>query len=82
ERPTEEQQKALYHALREDPAIAGEEFANFKLTEKELFKHTLIIPHALDYQEFANGKIVQKNGYLLTYFRHGQAPYFATIYSN
>jgi len=49
------------------------------LTEKELFKHTLIIPHNLDYQKFANGKIVQKNGYLLTYFRHGQEPYFATI---
>ncbi len=81
ERPTEEQQKALYHALREDPAIAGEEFASFNLSEKELFKHTLIIPHALDYQDFMNGKIVQKNGYLLTYFRHGQAPYFATLHS-
>ncbi|WP_155592083.1 B12-binding domain-containing radical SAM protein [Lysinibacillus cavernae] len=81
ERPTEEQQKAIYHALREDPAIAGEEFVSFKLSEKELFKHTLIIPHSLDYQNFINGKIVQKNGYLLTYFRHGQAPYFATIHS-
>lgn len=81
ERPTEEQQKALYNALRENPAIAGEEFASFNLSEKELFKHTLIIPHHIDYQNFSNGKIVQKNSYLLTYFRHGQAPYFATIHS-
>lgn len=81
ERPTEEQQKALYNALRENPAIAGEEFASFNLSEKELFKHTLIIPHHVDYQNFSNGKIVQKNGYLLTYFRHGQAPYFASIHS-
>jgi len=79
ERPTEDQQKALYAALRENPEMAGEEFAEFNLTEKELFKHTLIIPHYLDYQNFSNGKIVQKSGYLLTYFRHGQAPYFATI---
>lgn len=81
ERPTEEQQKALYNALRENPAIAGEAFASFNLSEKELFKHTLIIPHHIDYQDFSKGKIVQKNGYLLTYFRHGQAPYFATIHS-
>lgn len=71
--------KIIYQTLRENPAIAGEAFADFKLTEKELFKHTLVIPHALNYDDFLNGKIVQKDGYLLTYFRHGQAPYFATI---
>ena len=81
ERPTEEKQKVIYQALRENPAIAGEEFAGFNLSEKELFKHTLVIPHSLNYQDFLNGKIVQKDGYLLTYFRHGQAPYFATIHS-
>jgi len=81
ERPTEEQQKAIYNALRENPSIAGEAFANFNLSEKELFKHTLVVPHHLDYQNFTKGKIVQKNGYLFTYFRHGQAPYFASIHS-
>lgn len=60
DRPTEVQQKALYTALRENPNLAGDEFANLNLTEKELFKHTLIIPHNLDYQNFSNGKIVQK----------------------
>ncbi|MFJ7950919.1 B12-binding domain-containing radical SAM protein [Lysinibacillus sp. NPDC096418] len=81
ERPTEEQQKAIYKALREDPTIAGEEFANFNLSEKELFKHTLVIPHYLDYQDFINDKITPKKGYLLTYFRHGHAPYLATFSS-
>lgn len=60
ERPTEEQQKAIYNALRENPSIAGETFANFNLSEKELFKHTLVVPHHLDYQNFTKGKIVQK----------------------
>lgn len=79
ERPTEEQQKAIYTALRENPSIAGEEFAHFNLSEKELFKHTLVIPYHIDYQDFTEGKITPKNGYLLTYFRHGQSPYFATL---
>ena len=77
----DKQQKAIYNALRENPTIAGEEFANFNLSEKELFKHTLVIPHHVDYQDFINGKITPKKGYLLTYFRHGQAPYFATFSS-
>lgn len=81
ERPTEEQHKVIYNALRENPSIAGEAFANFNLSEKELFKHTLVVPHHIDYQNFTKGKIVQKKGYLFTYFRHGQDPYFASIHS-
>ena len=80
ERPTEEQQKALYTALRENPAIAGEEFASFNLSEKSylnirsLFLTTWIT-------KISQMAKLYKNGYLLTYFRHGQAPYFATIHS-
>ena len=81
ERTTEAQQKAIYAALRENPAIAGDEFANFNLSEKELFKHTLVIPYNMDYQDFTKGNITANNGYLLTYFRQGQSPYFATFSS-
>ncbi|GLC87677.1 B12-binding domain-containing radical SAM protein [Lysinibacillus piscis] len=82
ERPTLEQQKTIYNALRENPTIAGQEFADFNLSEKELFKHTLVVPHHFDYTNFTKGRIVPNAGYLLAYFRQGQQPYFATLQMN
>ncbi|MEG0451004.1 MAG: DUF4080 domain-containing protein, partial [Lysinibacillus sp.] len=78
-RLSEDAKKAIYHTLRETPAIAGEAFAAFNLTEKELFKHTLVVPFAIDYAAFTKEEITAKDGYLLTYFRQGQSPYFASI---
>lgn len=80
ERLTETEQKSLYNALRATPEIAGEGFAHMNVSEKELFKHALIIPFGIDYQAFANGSITPKKGYLFTYFRQGQSPYFASIH--
>ncbi|MGE7917654.1 B12-binding domain-containing radical SAM protein [Viridibacillus sp. NPDC093762] len=71
--------KKLFQQLRENPAIAGEEFASFQLNEKELYKHTLLVPFSLDYEAFKNGQLAVQSGYLLTYFRKDNTPYFTTI---
>lgn len=80
ERLTEDEQKAIYRALRETPEVAGKEFAEMQVSEKELFKHSLIIPFAIDYTAFTKGIVEAKKGYLFTYFRQGQSPYFYSIH--
>lgn len=79
ERVSREEQKTIYNMLKETPALAGENFAQLDLSEKEFFKHSLIIPFSIDYNAFMNGQIVAEDTYLLTYFRSGQSPYFATL---
>lgn len=82
ERTDKEQQKNIYTLLRQNPTIAGEEFAAMGITERDLFKHSLIIPTTISYQDFLNGQIKKHKGYLFTYFRQGQQPYFADIQEN
>lgn len=78
-RVSNEESKKLFQQLRENPAIAGEEFASFQLNEKELYKHTLLVPFSLNYEALENGQLAAQNGYLLTYFRKDNKPYFTTI---
>ncbi|KOO49472.1 B12-binding domain-containing radical SAM protein [Viridibacillus arvi] len=78
-RVSSEESKKLFQQLRENPEIAGEEFASFQLNEKELYKHTLLVPFSLDYEALENGHLATQNGYLLTYFRKDNKPYFTTI---
>lgn len=79
ERVSRENQKELYNILKETPSLAGEDFTQLDLSEKEFFKHSLLIPFAIDYNAYQNGEIVPQDGFLLTYFRPGQAPYFASL---
>ncbi|MCM3388475.1 B12-binding domain-containing radical SAM protein [Ureibacillus chungkukjangi] len=79
ERVSRDVQKEIYSLLKETPSLAGEEFAQLDLSEKEFFKHSLIIPFTIDYNAFQNGQVIAQDGYLLTYFRIGQTPYFATL---
>ena len=80
ERVSREEQKNIYTQLKQTPTLAGEEFVQFDLNEKEFFKHSLMIPFAFDYKVYQQtGKIIAQDSYLLTYFRSGQSPYFATI---
>lgn len=78
-RAPETDSRSILKALRENPSIAGNEFANMQLTEKDLYKHTLLTPFTIDYDAFKKGKIKKQQGYLLTYFRKDGSPYFATI---
>ncbi|TSI03696.1 B12-binding domain-containing radical SAM protein [Lysinibacillus sp. BW-2-10] len=79
DRVSQDQQKAIYTMLKETPTLAGEEFANMNVTEKEFFKHSLLVPFAINYEAFTTGDIVAEESVLLTYFRNGQTPIFATF---
>lgn len=79
EQVPEETRKAIYAAIREKPAVAGEAFTALQVSEKELFKHSFITPASISYEALENGQVVKKDGYLFTYFRQGQAPYMADI---
>lgn len=71
--------KQILKALRENPEIAGKEFAEMNPGEKDLYKHTLLTPFSIDFEAYQNGKIQIQKGYLLTFFRKNDIPYFATI---
>lgn len=79
ERIPKEELKAINKKLIETPEIAGEEFVQMKVNEKELVKHSLIVPFNLDYEAYQNGKIVVSDTYLFVFFRQGNSPYFATF---
>ncbi|MGN1343706.1 MAG: B12-binding domain-containing radical SAM protein [Traorella sp.] len=78
-RAQEDTVKRIFKALRENPEIAGKQFAEMDLTEKDLYKHTLLTPFNIDYEAYQNEKIKIQKGYLLTFFRKNGLPYFATI---
>lgn len=74
-----QQRSQFYLQLQENPLIAGEHFANLQLNQKDLHKHTLLIPFHFDFPHYEKtGQIIPKTSYLLTYFRHNQAPLFTT----
>ena len=79
ERVAEDQLKALYTAIRQDATVAGEEFASMNVSEKDLFKHSLIIPSSISYKDLQEGRVVKQDGCLFIYFRQGQAPYMVDI---
>lgn len=78
-RTKEEALKIIFKALRENPAIAGKQFSDMDIAEKDLYKHTLLTPCSIDYEAYQNGEIKRQKGYLLTFFRKNASPYFATI---
>lgn len=72
--------KDILKELRLHPEMAGSAFAQFNVEEKELYKHTLLLPFYIDLDLLKNNNEVQEcNGYLMTYFRKDGAPYFAFI---
>lgn len=79
ERIQKEELKAINKRLSEKPEIAGAEFAQMQVNEKELVKHSLIVPFNIDYEEYKKGNIVEKDTYLFVFFRQGNSPYLATF---
>ncbi|WP_150283816.1 B12-binding domain-containing radical SAM protein [Rummeliibacillus sp. TYF-LIM-RU47] len=72
--------KDILKEIRLHPEMAGSAFAQFNVGEKELYKHTLLLPFYIDLDLLKNNNEVQEcNGYLMTYFRKDGAPYFAFI---
>lgn len=71
--------KPIYALLNTNPSIAGEEFAAFNLSEKELFKHTLILPFSISLSGIDEAMITKEDGYLITLFQKDGLPFFTTI---
>src|SRR5690606_5273119 len=79
ERIQQDEHKRIYSILKENPELAGSEFVQMGLSEKEFFKHSLLTPFGLDFEAYQNGKIIPQDTILLTIFRKGETPYFATL---
>lgn len=72
--------KAIYERLDRDATTAGEDFAALGVQQRELFKHTLVVPFAFDVNTYLQqGRIVAEDTYLLTYFRKDSSPFFTTF---
>lgn len=79
DRLSDVEMKEVYARIKENASLAGEEFEAMQITERELFKHSLIIPFHIDLQNYEVSAPQKKTGYLFTYFRNGQQPYFSTF---
>lgn len=79
DRLSDEEMKDVYTRIKEGPSLVGEDFEAMQITERELFKHSLIIPFHIDLENYEVGTPEKKTGYLFTYFRNGQQPYFNTF---
>ena len=79
DRLSEVEMKDVYARIKENPSLVGEEFEAMQITERELFKHSLIIPFHIDLENYEVGEPQKNMGYLFTYFRNGQQPYFSTF---
>lgn len=79
---SKEEQSAIYKLLLERPSIAGEEFAQMDLTEREVYKQTFITPISIDMNLFKQGVIKEEQGFLLTTFHKGNTPHFSYIQKN
>lgn len=77
DRLSETEMRDVYNRIKENPALVGEAFAAMNISERELFKHSLIIPFHMNLQDYEEtGAITKQTGYLFTYFRSGETPYF------
>ena len=79
ERIEEQTHRAIFQAIKENPLVAGEQYAALNINEKELFKHVYIIPFAINYDAYVEGQIVKEHDYLLAFFRHGEKPFITSF---
>ncbi len=79
ERLTEAELKEVMAPIRNNHALVSEEFAALNISDKDLIKHSLIIPSYVDYEALTKGKIVPRQGHLFVYFFNGEKPFLATI---
>lgn len=79
ERVPEEELKKIMKPIRENHALVNEEFAALNISDKDLIKHTLIIPTHIDYGALQNGEVLVREGYLFVHFLNGQTPFITTI---
>ena len=79
ERLTEEQLKEVMAPIRENHARVNEQFAVLNISDKDLIKHSLVIPTYVDYEALTEGRVVPRKGHLFVYFFNGEKPFITTI---
>jgi len=79
DRVSEEELKRIMKPIRENHALVSDQFAALNISDKDLIKHTLIIPTHIDYSALQNGEIKPLDGYLFVHFLNGQTPFITTI---
>jgi anaerobic magnesium-protoporphyrin IX monomethyl ester cyclase len=79
ERLTEEQLKEVMAPIRENHARVNEQFAALNISDKDLIKHSLVIPTYVDYEALTEGRVVPRKGHLFVYFFNGEKPFITTI---
>ncbi len=79
ERLSEDEQKAIMATIRENHALVSDEFAALNISDKDLIKHSLVIPTYVDYEALTEGRVVPRKGHLFVYFFNGEKPFITTI---
>jgi radical SAM superfamily enzyme YgiQ (UPF0313 family) len=77
---SKQERSKIYHSILDNPLILGEEFASKQLSEKDLFKHTVLetIPfNVIHYLK--NGKIIEEDSFILVHYDPIQTS--TTVYS-
>lgn len=75
-----EEQSMIYKKIIENPLIAGQQFAQLSLHEREVHKQTSLVPFSLDLSALEHeNTLLAKDGYLLTFYKPGQSPQFSFI---
>jgi len=69
EKLSKKEQSEIYQKILEHPTVLGESFRNLQLSERELYKHTVleIIPFDLKHYQ-KTGQILESQNVLLTYY--------------
>ena len=74
-----EEQSTIYKQLVQNPVLAGDHFVALNLNERDLYKQTFITPISIDVEEYKQGKVVEKEGYLIATFGKASTPIFSFI---
>ncbi len=66
---SKQERSKIYHTILENPLLLGEEFARKKLTEKDLFKHTVLesLPFNL-HRYLKTGSIIEEESFILVHY--------------
>ncbi|QFT88504.1 coproporphyrinogen III oxidase [Bacillus sp. THAF10] len=72
-RVEKETRTKLYKEISQQPGILGTSFSDLQLTEKDLYKHTMIESLHFDLDLYRKtGKIKKEEGYVLVYFNQSE----------
>ena len=69
EQRKKEEVNAYYKRILEQPSILGDKFAVLQLTEKDLYKHTIVEHIPFDYHHYMkHGELISNPSFLVAYY--------------